>query len=45
MFRKLMGSLPVTGEELEQAIRELPRDPDVVELYKKIAGPDLLPGR
>ena len=31
------------GEELEQAIKELPRDKEVVELYKKMAGGDPLP--
>jgi tripartite-type tricarboxylate transporter receptor subunit TctC len=46
-FKKLMGDgpAPLDGEELERAIKELPRDQEVVELYKKLAGPDPLPGR
>ena len=46
-FKKLMGddASPVSGEDLERAIRELPRDPDVIQLYNKIAGPDRLPSR
>ena len=36
---------PVGGEELERAIRDLPRDPDVIQLYNKMAGPDRLPDR
>ncbi|MGH7827215.1 MAG: hypothetical protein ACREQ7_18820, partial [Candidatus Binatia bacterium] len=46
-FKKLMGAdaSPLGGEELERAIKELPRDPEVVQLYKKLAGPDPLPAR
>ena len=46
-YEKLMGSSasPLGGEELEQAIQELPRDPEVVQLYKKLAGPDPFPAR
>ncbi len=46
-FKKLMGddASPVNGEDLERSIRELPRDPDVIQLYNKIAGPDRLPSR
>jgi hypothetical protein len=36
---------PVGGEDLERAIRELPRDPDVIQLYNKMAGPERLPPR
>jgi hypothetical protein len=39
------GPAPLTGEELERAIRELPRDAEVVQLYKKMAGADPLPTR
>ncbi len=28
------------GEELEKAIKELPRDKEVVQLYQKLAGVD-----
>jgi len=46
-FSKLMGDgpAPLTGEELERAIKELPRDAEVVQLYKKMAGADPLPTR
>jgi tripartite-type tricarboxylate transporter receptor subunit TctC len=46
-YKKLMGDppAPLGGEELEQAIKELPRDKEVVELYKKMAGGDPLPAR
>jgi tripartite-type tricarboxylate transporter receptor subunit TctC len=46
-FKKLMGddSVPLGGEELERAIKELPRDQEVVQLYKKLAGGDPLPAR
>jgi hypothetical protein len=32
-------------EALEKAIREMPRDADVVELFNKLAGPEPLPAR
>jgi tripartite-type tricarboxylate transporter receptor subunit TctC len=46
-FKKLMTTdpTPLTGEEMEVAIRELPRDPEVVSLYKKMAEPGPLPPR
>jgi tripartite-type tricarboxylate transporter receptor subunit TctC len=46
-FKKLMGDgpVPLEGQELERAIKELPRDAEVVQLYKKLAGPDPLPAR
>jgi putative tricarboxylic transport membrane protein len=46
-FRKLMGDdpAPLAGEDLERAIKELPRDKEVVQLYKKLAGADPLPAR
>ena len=44
-YRKLVGDdlAPVMAEELEKAIRALQPDPEIVELYKKIAGPGPLP--
>jgi len=36
---------PLTAEALEKVIRELPRDPAVVELFNKLAGADPLPAR
>ena len=46
-FKKLMGRepTPLTGEEVEKAIRDLPRDPEVIALYKKLADADPLPPR
>jgi tripartite-type tricarboxylate transporter receptor subunit TctC len=46
-YKKLMGDppAPLGGEELERAIRELPRDKEVVQLYQKLAGADPLPAR
>ena len=46
-FKKLMANdpTPLTGEEMETAIRELPRDPEIVELYKKMTDHGPLPPR
>jgi tripartite-type tricarboxylate transporter receptor subunit TctC len=46
-FKKLMGSepTPLTGQEVEASIRQLPRDPEVVSLYKKMAEHGPLPPR
>lgn len=46
-FKKLMGSdpSPLTGEEVEAAIREIPRDTETIELYKKMAQNVPLPAR
>jgi hypothetical protein len=46
-FKKLMGSepSPLTGEEVEASIRELPRDPEVIGMYKKMAEHGPLPPR
>jgi tripartite-type tricarboxylate transporter receptor subunit TctC len=46
-FKKLMGSepSPLSGEEVEASIRELPRDPEIVGLYKKMAEHGPLPPR
>ena len=46
-FKKLMGRepTPLTGEEVEKAIKELPRDPEVIALYKKLAEAGALPPR
>jgi hypothetical protein len=32
-------------DEMEKAIKELPRDPEIVDLFKKIAGGGSLPPR
>ena len=46
-FKKLMTTdpTPLTGEEMEVAIRELPRDAETVALYKKMADQGALPAR
>ena len=46
-FKKLMGSepSPLTGDEVETSIRELPRDPEAISLYKKMAEHGPLPPR
>jgi hypothetical protein len=46
-FEKLAGDTasPLGPEALEKVIRELPRDPSVVELFTKLAGADPLPAR
>jgi len=46
-FKKLMAldATPLTGEEMETAIRELPRDPEIVALYKMMADQGALPAR
>jgi tripartite-type tricarboxylate transporter receptor subunit TctC len=46
-FKKLMGNdrNPLTGEAFEAAIRELPRDPQMITLYKRLAEGGPLPSR
>ena len=46
-FKKLLTNepTPLTGEEMEVAIRELPRDPEIIALYKKMADQGPLPSR
>ena len=44
-MKKLTGgaATPLMPEEQERAIREIPREAETVDTYKKIAGPDPLP--
>lgn len=46
-FKKMMSTdaTPLTGEQLDKAIRSLPRNPETVELYKKLADQGPLPPR
>jgi len=46
-FKKLTGAdpSPLMAEEQEKVIRELPRDSEAVELFKKLIGGDPLPPR
>jgi len=45
-YKKIVGEepSPVMPEEFEAIIKKLPRDPEDVDLFKKIAGPGPLPG-
>lgn len=46
-FRKLVGEdpTPLMPDELQKVIQEVPRDPEVVALFNKIAGAERLPER
>ena len=46
-YKKLVGEepTPLLGEEMERAVKELPRDPEIVELFKKLNAADPLPAR
>jgi tripartite-type tricarboxylate transporter receptor subunit TctC len=46
-FKNTTGedAAPIMPEELERAIKQLPQEPEVIELYKKLAGGDPLPSR
>ena len=46
-FKKLMGRepSPLSGEDLQTAVRDLPRDAEVIALYKKFADAGPLPPR
>jgi tripartite-type tricarboxylate transporter receptor subunit TctC len=46
-YKRLGGeeATPLMPEELEKAIKDLPREPDVIDLFKKLSGPDPLPPR
>ncbi len=46
-FKKMMGAeaSPLNAEEVEQAIAAIPRDPEVLTLFKALAGPGPLPPR
>ena len=46
-YERMAGDTPspLNAEALEKVVRELPRDPSVVELFNKLAGADPLPVR
>ena len=46
-FRKLTGDdpTPLTPEANEKAVRDIPREPEIIELFKKIIGAGALPPR
>ena len=43
-YKKLVGDdpTPLTAEGIDKAIRELPRDLSIVELFKQVTGADAL---
>lgn len=45
--KKLTGedATPLMPEEFEKLVRDLPREPEIVDLFKKLAGADPLPPR
>jgi hypothetical protein len=46
-YRKATGdeATPAMPEALQRTVTEAPRDPEIVALFKKLAGPDPLPER
>jgi tripartite-type tricarboxylate transporter receptor subunit TctC len=46
-YRKLTGddASPLLPEDHEKTIRDIPREPEIIELYKKIVGAEPLPPR
>jgi hypothetical protein len=46
-YRKLTGddASPLLPEDHEKTIRDIPREPEIIELYKKIVGAEPLPQR
>ena len=46
-YRKLAGDdpSPLLGEEQEKLMREIPREREIIDLFKKLAGGDPLPPR
>jgi tripartite-type tricarboxylate transporter receptor subunit TctC len=46
-YKKFTGdeATPLLSDEMEKAVKELPRDREIVELFKKIAGGGPLPPR
>ncbi|HEY3306202.1 MAG TPA: hypothetical protein VGL70_21995 [Candidatus Binatia bacterium] len=46
-YKKLTGdeASPILADQIERAIKDLPREPEIVELFKKIGSSDPLPVR
>ncbi|MBM4259988.1 MAG: hypothetical protein FJ143_04735 [Deltaproteobacteria bacterium] len=46
-YKKMVGEepSPILGEDMERTIRELPRDPEIVELFKKLNAAGPVPAR
>ena len=37
--------MPITWEEFETQLREMPREPEIIDLFKRFSGPGPLPAR
>lgn len=46
-YKKMVGEepTPILGEEMERTIKELPRDPETIELFKKLNAAGPIPSR
>lgn len=46
-YKKMVGEepSPILGEDMERTIKELPRDPEIVELFKKLNAAGPIPAR
>lgn len=46
-YKKMVGEepTPILGEEMERTIKELPRDPETIELFKKLNAAGGMPAR
>ena len=46
-FKKLTGddATPLTPEAQEKAIKEIPREPEIIAVFNKVAGSEPLPAR
>jgi tripartite-type tricarboxylate transporter receptor subunit TctC len=46
-FKKLVGEepTPLMPEEYEKAVREMPREREIIELFNKLSGADPMPPR
>jgi hypothetical protein len=46
-YKKLVGDdpTPMTAEGINKAIRDLPRETSIIELFKQVTGGDPLPAR
>jgi tripartite-type tricarboxylate transporter receptor subunit TctC len=46
-YRKMVGEepTPLLGEEMERAIKNLPRDPEIIEIFKQLNAAGSLPAR
>ena len=38
-------AMPINWEEFETELREVPREPEIIDLFKKLASPAPLPAR